>query len=217
MYTYELSNNHYIVNIEGYKFLLDTGSPVSFSLRPGLNSVVINGKTYPLRKDPFHMDMKSTLKLVGTRMDGFIGMDIICQTSLTIYKDGRIDFKANNEKGIELELASANRVKCFCNDVVGAYLIDTGARYGYGIERLFQHQKPFGNVSDYNPFLGHFRSDMYHVTVDFGKVKKEVDVCNSPAVRNDLVMTNSIIVANLTTLFDEVCVIDEQEQKLILR
>ena len=92
MYNYTLSNNHYIINIEGNNYLLDTGSPVSFSLKQGLNSVVINQRRCSLPYNVMNLDIEATRELVGMDIDGFIGMDIIRQTSLTIYKDGRIEF-----------------------------------------------------------------------------------------------------------------------------
>ena len=220
MYNYQLSNNHYIINIEGNNYLLDTGSPVSFSLKPGLNSVVINQRRYPLGYNVMGLDIDATRELVGMDVDGFIGMDIVRQTSLTIYKDGRIEFSAIPEQGHRLNMLMSFgliKIQATCNNLIAPYLVDTGARYAYGIQGLFLNQEPFGHIKDYNPRLGHFESDIYHLSVDFGPFQKTVDIADSSVVRNDLAMTASLIVGNITDLFDEVCVIDMMNRTVTFR
>lgn len=221
MYNYTLSNNHYIINIEGNNYLLDTGSPVSFSLKPGLNSVIINQRRYSLPYNVMNLDIEATRELVGMDVDGFIGMDIICQTSLTIYKDGRIEFRALPEQGNRLEMLADSygliKLKVSSNDYVSAYLVDTGAKYAYGREYLFSGSQPFGHIKDYNSRLGHFESDIYHIYVDFGPIQKTLDIADSVEVRCDLRSTGSLIVGNITDLFNEVCVIDMQNRRVTLR
>lgn len=221
MYNYTLSNNHYIINIEGNNYLLDTGSPVSFSLKSGLNSVIINQRRYSLPYNVMNLDIEATRELVGMDVDGFIGMDIIRQTSLTIYKDGRIEFRALPEQGHKLDMLAGSmkliKLKIQSNDYVSTYLVDTGARYAYGVEELFKGNKPFGHIRDYNPRLGHFESDIYHIYVDFGPIQKTLDIADSVEVRGDLRSTMSLIVGNITDLFDEVCVIDMQNRRMTLR
>ncbi len=220
MYNYQLSNNHYIINIEGKNYLLDTGSPVSFSLKPGLNSVVINQRRYPLGYNVMGLDIDATRELVGMDVDGFIGMDIVRQTSLTIYKDGRIEFSAIPEQGHRLNMLMSFgliKIQATCNNLIASYLVDTGARYAYGIQGLFLNKEPFDHIKDYNPRLGHFESDIYHLSVDFGPIQKTIDIADSSLVRNDLAMTASLIVGNITDLFDEVCVIDMSHRVVTLR
>ena len=154
-------------------------------------------------------------------VDGFIGMDIIRQTSLTIYKDGRIEFRALPEQGHRLEMLADPcgliKLKISCNDYVSAYLVDTGAKYAYGREYLFSGGKPFGHIKDYNPRLGHFESDIYHIYVDFGPIQKTLDIGDSVEVRDDLKATMSLIVGNITDLFNEICVIDMQNRVVTLK
>ena len=223
MYNYTLSNNHYIINIEGKDYLLDTGSPVSFSLKRDLRSVEINGKRYQLEYNVMGLDIDATRELVGMDVDGFIGMDIIRETSITIYKDGRVEFQALQEQGHALDMLPGSygliKLQVTSNNLSAPYLVDTGARYAYGVEGLFKDSdnKPFGHINDYNPRLGYFDSDIYHISVDFGPFQKTVGIADSKAVRGDLAMTSSLIVGNVTDLFDEVCVIDMQNKVLTMR
>ena len=224
MYNYTLQNNHYIVEIEGSKYLLDTGSPWSFFLKPELRSVVINGQYHQLPYNMMGLDIRATHELVGADIDGFIGMDIIKETSLTFYKNGEMCFGAVNEEGTCLELLNNNygliKLNMSCNGVDGALLVDTGARYGYGSEAIFnnnQNIKPFGRIRDYNPRIGHFESDIYRFTANFGPIHKQLELGNSVEVRRDLRATGCSAVANITSLFDEVCVIDFQRNRMIVR
>ena len=223
MYNYTLSNNHYIINIEGNNYLLDTGSPVSFSLKQSLRSVEINGRRYFLPLNIMGLSIPATRALVGMDIDGFIGMDIIRETSITIYKDGRVEFQALPEQGHKLNMLPGSygliKLQVTSNNLTAPYLVDTGARYAYGVEGLFKDSdnKPFDHVNDYNPRLGYFDSDIYHISVDFGPFQKTVDIADSKAVRGDLAMTSSLIVGNITDLFDEACVVDMQNQVLIVR
>ena len=226
MYKYTLSNNHYIVEIEGNKYLLDTGSPVSFSLKPSLRNVVINGRVFPLDPKPMNLSISSTRELVGMDVDGFIGMNIIRQTSLTVYKDGRLSFGVEDEEGTPLELLADDfgllKLKFSCNDVVGAFLLDTGAKYGYGSKQLFlnnKEEKLFEHIYDYNPFIGHFDSDAYCFNFNFGPIQQVYEVGDSDDVR-ELMRLSSVkasAVGNITPLFKEVCVVDIDNGRLIVR
>ena len=91
MYYYKLINNHYIVDIDGQHFLIDTGCQFSFWVSTPMNEITINGDKYPLQNKPTNFDVNESNNLVGVQADGFIGMDIISKTSLTIF-GGCIDF-----------------------------------------------------------------------------------------------------------------------------
>ena len=60
MYKYELKNNHYIVNVNNDKFLIDTGCPFSFWISNPIKEILINNRIYPLRDMPSDFDVKET-------------------------------------------------------------------------------------------------------------------------------------------------------------
>ena len=211
IFNYHILNNHIIIDIDDKKFLLDTGSPKSFWTYEPINKIEINNRGFVLFPKPSNLSLNQVEKLVGIRVDGFIGLDIIAQTSLTIYKNGEIKFGVDNINGTTTKLFTNNylSIQVGSNLIVGKLLLDTGAKYGYGIKSLFYNQKSFARVSDYNPQLGQLESDIYHLDVIIGGVNKTIDVCDNDKVSfNYLKQTNSIMVANITSLFDEACVID---------
>ena len=73
MYKYDLINSHYLVLIDGRRYLVDTGSESSFSLDDSLKSVTIDGVSYHLQPNRLSVQQKrETFEMVGTTFDGFI-------------------------------------------------------------------------------------------------------------------------------------------------
>ena len=99
MYNYVLINNHYIVNIENKYYILDTGSPFSYSFVNGLDKVFIDGVEHKLGIPRARFSVTKTYDLVGFPVDGLLGSDAFGKTGFTIYKQnkegGLIDFKIN--------------------------------------------------------------------------------------------------------------------------
>ena len=219
MYKYDLTNNHYLVLIDGRRYLIDTGSESSFSLEDGLTSVTINGVTYHLGPNKLSTQQKrETFEMVGTTFDGFIGMDIIRATSLTIYKNGDIDFKANDVKeGIRVPMYDVFSYIYIMTDD-GKYLIDTGAKYAYGANHKLSYLAPSCWVDDYNPGLGHLHSQAYQKNFKVGNKLAVVWTCQNEMVENTyLRMTGVSFVGNITNFFDEMCVLDMQNRLLIIK
>ena len=232
MYSYELVNNHYIVNIDGKKFLIDTGSPFSFWVSSPIKEITIYGNKYPFQNRPLNFDVDETNNLVGVIVDGFIGMDIISKTSLTIYSggpSGSLEFGAlpdwilngMKEKSIRFaEVPMTTRwplmVQVGSNLMTGKFVIDTGAKYGYGVCGLFYKQTAFDYVSDYNPSLGHLDSDIFHLEIVIGGQKKIIDVCSNSTVASTLIHMGALMIGSVSSLYNEVCSLDTKKGKLIL-
>ena len=219
MYNYDLINNHYIVNVDGDKYLIDTGSPFSFWVSRPIKEITIDGNNYPLHGKPANLDLNETRNLVGVEVDGFIGLDIILKTGLTIYKNGTIEFAVKEIGGTETMMATRPCLMAAvnCNLMFGRFIIDTGAKYGYGIKSVFTEQKPFGTVKDYNPMLGHLESDIYHLDIDVGSQSKTIDVCDNQDVAFTLRQLGAFMIGNVSSLFEEACVLDTKKGRLIIK
>ena len=219
MYTYELKNNHYVVNINNNKYLIDTGCPISFWISKPIRELIIDGHSYYLQDRPIGFDVDATDELVGEKVDGFIGMDIISLTGLTIYRSGDIDFKVNNINGKEIPMSTRFPlvVNVGCNLMTGRFIIDTGAKYGYGVTSLFHNQTPTSYVKDYNPSLGQLESELFHLNIVLGGLDKTIDVCNNATVSTTLKRMGAILIGSVSTLYNEVCVLDVKKGRLILK
>lgn len=214
MYSYKLVNNHIIVDIEGKNYVLDTGFPFSFSFI-GDNYVEIDERKVRLAPKPVQFNNAKTFECIGMAVDGLLGLDSF--VAVTIYKNGIIDFKANDIDGDVIHMIRdfPLAINVSFGSVQGRLAIDTGAKYGYGRKEIFDVD-PFDRVNDYNPYIGELRSDIYHLTVTINGKQKPIDVCYNPKPYH--MMSQSIVcIASITSLFDEACVIDIERSRLILK
>lgn len=216
---YKLVNNHYIVNIDGKNYLIDTGSPVSFWTSEPIKEVTINNRAYALQKPPYRFNAEETNELVNFEIDGFIGMDIISQTGLTIRRGEGLEFAVEKVEGIQVPMTKGWPLMAYvgCNMMSGRFIIDTGAMYGYGISGLFYDKKPYDHVRDYNPSLGHLDSDIYTLDIVIGGQNKSIDVCDNRIVASTLRNMAALMIGSVSSLFEEVCVLDTINGKLLLK
>ena len=220
MYKYDLLNNHYVVDIDGCKYIIDTGNPNSFSINNNKKVITIDRINYPLSNKPECVDVQPTFALIGCEVDGFIGLDIIRYTGLTIYKNNQLDFHTQEVEGdiIPMSVYNSIFVSGSCNGKTGNIIIDTGAKYGYGIPELFNGQESLGLVHDYNPILKDLYGSYYKLEFKIGNTYGCIDICDNRKVY-DYVLgpSHTIAVINITDLFHEVCVFDFRRKRLILR
>lgn len=219
MYNYKLLNNHYVVEIDGDHYIVDTGSPKSYKFRRDLTGVTIDGVWHGLNVPKPNFSLPKTRKLVGYPVDGLIGADVFGSTGLTIYKDneegGRIDFASHNINGstypmLALPNGSAPLIQTDNNKL---YLVDTGARYGYGSKSMFNGLTSFDTVWDYNPDLQDMYSPIYNVEVEFNNKKCHTTACYNSNVTFPI--PNFLMVGNITDLFQKECCINYRERKII--
>ena len=217
MYKYELINNHIIVEIDGGKYLIDTGCPSSFTMGSARSFVTIDGRKYPFAARDPRVDLRATFSCIGAEVDGFVGLDVVMDTSLTIYKNGFVDFKANPVDGVEVPMGTYPffSVEAECNGVKGRFIIDTGAKYAYGVKEIFQRLRPFDHVDDYNPGLGSFSSGLYHVPVKIGGFTKDILMGDSPRPAG-MIRQFGIAIGSVIGLFDETCVLNPNRGTMIL-
>lgn len=216
---YKLINNHYIIEVEGKNYLLDTGSPDSFWTMEPIKEVVLDDQKCALKNPPSFFNPYETNKLVGVKVDGFIGMDFVSKTGLTIYQNGEMKFSLDDIEGRVMPMSKNWPLvtSIGSNMMNGQFVIDTGAMYGYGVSGLFYGKTPYNHVYDYNPGLGHLDSDIYHLDVVIGGQRKVIDVCNNERVALTLKRMGAIMIASVSSLFEEACVLDTKKGRLILK
>lgn len=218
MYKYELINNHYVVEINKRKYLIDTGSFKSFGVNKTIDDLVIDGRCYPLKAK--RLDEMEIAKCIGVKVDGFIGLDIINQNGLTILKSGHLSFNVLEVDGmkLDLEMVPFLLINVECNGKKGKFMIDTGAKYGYGSKEIFEGEKPIDNVIDYNPTLGRLESAIYQKDIVLEDKKMFLDICDNKDVQKGILEPyHWLIVGNITTLFNEICVIDINKQTITFK
>lgn len=179
-------NGHIIVEIDSKKYLIDTGSVVSFSLKEP-HFLKINDRNYFLNK--INMDLDSVNKIVGFIPDGFIGMDILETTNLAVEKNGdnlKIHFDIiRNATGLFVDIYKEGSYYYFniVNDNSKLkYCIDLGAMYPYGIKNYFDCNRTYKFVYDYNPMLGNLTSSVYKTKISIETKIFEIEFANNQKV-----------------------------------
>lgn len=222
MYPYDLVNNHYIILVDGLRCLIDTGSEVSYWVTHPIETLTIDGKEYPLKEVPITYSIPKATSSIGVRVDVLIGCDVILDRGLTIDKANRtIEFATREEEGTTVgykQRLGAILIKVQQNGKSRSMIVDTAAKYGYGVRPVFPMRKPETTVIDYNPDMGMLMSGIYTLTLNVGDKEAQVPTCKNDAVGEEISYRyGAELIANVTDFFDEVFVLDPENQTITIR
>jgi len=168
---FELIDSLIIVEIESRNYIVDTGSNLSFSLGNNDIDLSINDMNYHLKPNLASNIVKDALNhlIPGKYIDGVIGTDLICETSLTIdYLNQEIYFEVvecsyDIEKyyiPFETKMGYIfTNMYLYSNNL--SLLIDSGAKIGYVKSKYLDLSKPVGELDDYSPEIGEIKGNTY--------------------------------------------------------
>jgi len=166
-YPLTLHEGHLLIEVEGSRYLVDTGSPSSIGRAP----VRLAGREFALQAaDVMGHTCESLVEMVGTPFDGLIGTDILGPLDLEIsLRDGVLRLCA---RLLEIEdgpvVESVQGVPLVTVEIAGApvrMFFDTGAPLSYLSEDCVQECTALGEVEDFHPLLGRFRVPTFSVPV----------------------------------------------------
>ena len=219
-------NNHIVVEIADHFYLVDTGSPVSFTYLAD-RSIRLDGAEYMLSQMPI-CPKEMADRLTGMDISGFIGMDIIAENGLSIdYEQGRLEFKVTEEIGTSFTMPVSSFAKMFiCMDTIsigdkmGLTIIDTGACISYlSREHLSGLVETDEDYHDDNPASGAIEGHFFLGEISFdgdveGRYTHAVKVGELPAVFE---MIGADAVIGPHTLSDKAVVIDLENSRIGIR
>lgn len=181
---FELYDELIIVDIDGIKCLVDTGSPQSFSLKNSSVLLNLNGKTYPLHTIPQSKNILESLRVLipDVSVDCFIGGDILSMTNLSVdYQNQEIYFevvKALHEDNCQmLIMKQKNNWPMISIAHNGYYLdtaLDTGAKYTFIKSRFLNLNEPVGKYVDHSPIAGAMSGNLYNFYDPFNQEVRKV-------------------------------------------
>lgn len=171
-----LVKNHIIIEIDGKKVLLDTGSQQSFGRAAKLeiknefgdDNEIETSRTFTLPDNYMGKNLDSIDKFVGTRLDALLGLDIISHYKLLIDFERMIC-------DISLNPIQLDGVECALNDFMGYPLvlkaaiggqernliIDTGAMISFLDPGVVRNKKIIREADDFHPLINHFTVKIY--------------------------------------------------------
>ena len=222
------SNGYVIAKIEGNLFVVDTGSPLSFNY-VGLDRLTVDGRSYAINAPSFCPKEKAD-SITGVDLAGFIGMDILKETNLTIdYENGELLFgiKESVTPGPDFYFIPFDYLlgsyivtdNILMNmEPIGKALIDTGAPTSFVSERIARTLEKTGE---------HYEQDSGMFGVLTGEYRKGFMRFNSMAAAKYSVPVKVGVVSGLlgavapvdavigANLLSEKCVIFDFENKRI--
>ena len=170
------SNGHFIVTIDDKNYILDTGSPVSYSFADRTSFVLFGDKHLTFLPFPLKGVKEEIEELVEMPVSGIIGLSTMKELKrLEISKeDGYVKFggdSVSDSDTYSIPIEESNGVLTTTIKMNGKdtrVILDTGARIDYMDPSLLDTTNPVSHERDYNPILGHFEVDGYKTTYGIG-------------------------------------------------
>lgn len=180
---FELHNGLIIVDIDGKRCLVDTGSDRSFSLESSSVLLNLNGKTYPLHTIPQSRNILESLRVLipDVSVDCFIGCDILSRTNLSIdYQNQEIYFEVIKSPDLECNILPMQSM-CTLPMISVPHdgfslnmILDTGAQYTYIKARYLNLNEPVGRYVDHSPIVGAMSGNLYSFYDPFNQEVRKV-------------------------------------------
>jgi hypothetical protein len=169
-------NEHNFMDLDEGRFLLDTGSPFSCSIKGAITLAGIR-KTYS--RTILGMDISHIRRLTGPECMGLIGMDFLAAQD-TFWNGlkraivfGQLSDMASSD-GIEADFRLGLRFRAIVAGRSTPVIFDTGAKYGYLLNvNQANGCKSAGRIDDYNPILDEMNSESWIVPVEIAGVHLE--------------------------------------------
>ena len=171
------SEGHFIINVNGDNYIIDTGASMSCSCY-GQTKLVIGDRRFDVYPLPLEKVGEKISELVHMPIVGLIGLDIMEELgSIEISeKEGYVRF--GGETNIEcedcafpFEVTRGFRVLTTGLKVNGKdtrVILDSGARIDYMDPSLLDTTTAVSHEMDYNPIIGSFEVDGYKATYAIG-------------------------------------------------
>ena len=210
------SNGHFIVTVDNKNFIIDTGSPVSYSFTEKPTFVLFGDKHLTFLPFPIKGAAKEIEDLVHMPIDGIIGLSTMKELKrMEISKEkGYVKFggdSVSDSAGYSIPFEENNGVLTIGIKVNGKdtrVILDSGARIDYMDPSLLDTSNAISHESDYNPILGHFEVDGYKTTYGIGDQEIETITYGATDMLKSYVLSMGIRgvsgVVGLNTLLEKV-------------
>lgn len=236
----EVNNGHIVLVEQDKRFIIDTGSPISYSREE--QTLSVGGEEFKLGPQtdiPLLSSLKNNAlsqlagsfitsslkkfdfsKLVDGQIDGLLGLDILKDKSWEfVFASNRIlvneesDREYDNALALKNSLALVFKVKVNGNDCQG--LLDTGAFVSYASAKLVEGIPSCGTLNDYNPQLGKINTTKHKVNIQLCGQNFDHEVGKMTGMLNLLMTTVGIdFLMGITPLGLSACRLDLKKYRL---
>ena len=182
-FTISFAQGHPTINIDGKIYVVDTGSPASFSYT---GTIPLLGREYTVPYGEYILDDLN--RVLDTRIDGLIGGEILKRVGAV-----EIDYPHNtitfHDRLPEVSGAAEIDVRVFLNYLVfnmkidgqdRRVFLDTGAPVAYLCSNVLPDKQPDGYTEDVTP-SGTFETPLYTIPSELAGKKFDVSYGKLPA------------------------------------
>ena len=170
----DLFDGHLIIENNGMKVLVDTGSPVSISNNP---SFLFMEHEYSCYTNFLGKDINSVSELLNYNIDVLMGLDIISKYYiLTDYELRKVTFSSDPIEFTPIYtiplLAGREGYVCInltIKDRIVKLALDTGAKISYIDKSLTEGETMIEERDDFHPGIGHFQTPIYAMETFIGE------------------------------------------------
>jgi hypothetical protein len=169
-YPLEVVSGHLVVEIDGVRAILDTGSPLSF----GSGTLSVLGQPVQLMGAELGVSPEYLSAKVGTRIDALLGLDVLGSIYFEIDTAAGtcvFDTEPRQISGVRIRLASlmgAPVVSAMVDGSAVQLILDTGAHIGYLTDKRLQGRRALGTREDFHPLMGEYPTEAHEVSVNIG-------------------------------------------------
>lgn len=178
-------NGYVLYDCEEGTFLVDTGSPFSFSEK---GSISVCGTRHTVTPNLLKIDKTYISNKVGKPVDGLLGMDILNQYPMVFdYANDRFAIGERLVGGTAIEsslLMGLVVIKVQIGDQSVKLFLDSGAVISYISEEYTSGCPSVGVAEDFSPLLESdadtFKTNLYEVPVGLALQQKKIQFGNLP-------------------------------------
>ena len=165
----ELFDGHLIIEVDGMKVLVDTGSPATISKQSTLGFM---GVEYPCQSAFGGLDTAGLSQLLHYDIDALMGLDILGNYYvMTDYRQRKITFSTEPipfeaEHSLPFNRGMMDEMLIVAVTVKGQTLLmplDTGAKISYIDESLTEGETMLEMRDDFYPMIGAFQTPVYQM------------------------------------------------------
>jgi hypothetical protein len=178
-------HSHLFLMLDGERWLLDTGSPVSFGNR---EKIAISGVDFQIPHGYMGMNIESVSNLINVSCRGLLGVDILnnfdvifdLPCSRMTLSGGKLDLEGAR---IPLEFSMGVPViDVKIHNTSWRMVFDSGAQVSYYEDERIRTFPPAGQFVDFFPGIGGFTVDAYHVRMQIGTTEYQLSCGSLPGL-----------------------------------
>jgi len=162
-----------VIQVQGHRLLLDTGSPFTFRLRGGPQDIEMLGGHVRPGKMPFpETYLEDGFKLLGLQVDALVGLDVIGRFSWEVDRATgtiRATTAPTEAEGIAwMPLDAQDGPPIVTLDDGARAILDSGAAVSYRVSGVPVGARPVASVTDWSLLWGTIQTPVWESTLRLG-------------------------------------------------